>query len=408
MYGCGGFCCHHNTDMYGDTAPQDNYISSTWWPTAAPWLVFHGILEYYRYTGDVEFLASKYQTLKDSAQFFVDFLTDWNGTWKVTNPTISPENEYYVPNTTIEQAITAGSTIDNSLLWELFGALIEVQAATGISDSEFADTITALRAKLPPLRESYFGGIMEWIEDYKETQPGHRHWSPIWGAYPGNQITASNATTFNWAHTTFHRRIDNGGGSTGWSAAWGVALGARFFDTNYTNYMLLHLVGNLTYPDSLLDTGPPAPFQIDGNFGGPSGIAECLLHSHESILLQNNGSSNGSLVAAYTGTLNKAPLIRLLPTLPPEWSATGPGYVKGLRARGGYEVSIWWDNTGALNDATILSELGGTFFVTFGSSVIGAGNATSITVSGPGLMNATGGFVKVNSKKGQTYTVNLA
>lgn len=166
MYGSSGWVYHHNTDAWGDTAPQDNYISSTWWPSAGPWFMSH-MMQYYRYTGDTTFLRKYYPNIRNAAEFFTDFLTDYKG-WKVTNPTIWPENGYYLPDNMSNAAIALGSTIDNTLLWELFGALNETEHILDISDTRFISRITGLHSQLPPLRVNSWSGIMEWIEDYKE------------------------------------------------------------------------------------------------------------------------------------------------------------------------------------------------------------------------------------------------
>jgi alpha-L-fucosidase 2 len=170
MYNSTGFVCHHNTDLWGDCAPQDDWISSTFWPTGAAWLVTH-IMEQYRFTGDKAFLKSKAGQLQGAAQFFVDTLVDYNG-WKVVSPSLSPENEYILPGSNNNaQALTFGTTMDNSILWELFSIVEEVQAEVGGIDPAFADKVRALRAKLPPLQVSpSTKGIQEWIHGYAEVR----------------------------------------------------------------------------------------------------------------------------------------------------------------------------------------------------------------------------------------------
>ncbi|KAJ5625064.1 hypothetical protein N7510_001373 [Penicillium lagena] len=399
MYHASGIVTHHNTDLWGDSAPQDNYLSSTCWPMGATWLITH-LIEHYRFTGDKSTLKSNYNLLRGAALFALDFLTPY-GQYMVTNPTLSPENLYYIPGSTEQVAITYGSTIDNSLLWELLGGLLDAQRELGINDQELADKVTALRSKLPPLRENQYGGIAEWIHDYNETDPGHRHWSMLWGMYPGSQVTASNQTTFNWAISSIHRRLDNGGGSTAWSRAWSIALSARAFlpDLVYSNFA--QQLANYTTGTSFLATGPPAPFQVDGTFGGPAGMVEAFLQSHETV----STDKEGKLVAAQTGDENKIHLIRLLPTLPSAWAAIGGGgSVSGLVARGGFEIDIAWSSVGELTKAIITSKVGNQAYVTFGSSPIGATNATKITVDNEG----TGGFVLLPAKEGQKFTVSLA
>lgn len=166
MYRASGIVAHHNTDMWGDSAPQDNWLSSTCWPMGATWLITH-LMEHYRFTGDKTTLKANYNLFKDAVLFALDFVTPY-GEYMVTNPSISPENLYYLPNSTQQVAITYGPTLDNSLLWEILGELVDVQSELRIDDSNLADRATALRAKLPPLRMNQYGGIAEWIHDYNE------------------------------------------------------------------------------------------------------------------------------------------------------------------------------------------------------------------------------------------------
>jgi alpha-L-fucosidase 2 len=153
--------------MWGDAAPQDNYVYSTWWASAAPWMVFHQ-MEYFRFTGDKEYLRSIFPNLKAAAQFFVGFLSDYEG-YKVVNPTMSPENAYYPPNAnTTPIAITLGATMDTELLWELFNEIKEANELLELGEGSFVDQLDSLKADFPPFRENYFGGLQEWIHDYKE------------------------------------------------------------------------------------------------------------------------------------------------------------------------------------------------------------------------------------------------
>jgi alpha-L-fucosidase 2 len=400
MYGAKGVVAHHNTDLWGDTAPQDNYFSSTFWPSGFTWLVTH-LFEYYLFTGDRSMLADKYDTLVDAATFYLDFLTDYKG-WKVTNPSISPENTYIIPGSNSTAAITCGPTVDNSLVWEIFGMVLDAQTILGKKDQALAKRITAMRSQLLPLRVSpSTGGIMEWIEDYEESDPGHRHFSLLWGFYPGSQITASNATTFEAAQKTLNRRLSNGGGSTGWSRAWSISLAARSFNASSVQDSLMALLQTYTYPNSLLDTGPPASFQIDGNFGGTAAIAEALVQSQEYIV--TGRSTTTKLSAAYVGDSSKIPLIRLLPALPSAWASQGGGSVTGLLARGGFEVDIAWDEKAQLANATITSKIGGQAWVTLGSTPITDTNGTQINIMGQGR----GAFVLLKATKGKKYTVTL-
>lgn len=197
----------------------------------------------------------------------------------------------------------------------------------------------------------------------------------------------------------------NGGGSCGWPRAWTVALAARTYDTSIVHDYFVNQLNNCTFNTSLLNNGYPAPFQIDGNFGTPAGVVEALLQSHESVST-SNATGNG-LTAAYTGDVDKAVLIRLLPTLPPAWGANGGGSVSGLVARGGFNVSMSWSNKGQLVGASITSNLGSEAYVTLGKAAIGSlnsQNATSIKIAGMG----SGKFVHLRSVKGTTYNVTLA
>lgn len=168
MYNSSGTVTHHNTDMWGDSAPQDNYMPATFWPMGATWMITH-VIEHYRFTGDKDMLRDMFPTLRAVAQFALDFLTEHKG-YMVTNPSLSPENTFLVPGGGSGQsaAVAAGPTIDNQLLWEVFGFIPEAQAALGIKDEGFAKRVSDMRAKLPPLRLNQYGGVAEWMEDFEE------------------------------------------------------------------------------------------------------------------------------------------------------------------------------------------------------------------------------------------------
>ena len=184
MYGMSGSVAHHNTDMWGDSAPQDNDPPSTFWPMGLVWLATQ-TWEYYLFTGDLAWLRNHYSVFRDCAVFCLNFLTDY-GEYKVTNPSISPENSYFVPGTRDKASFTVGSTIDNSLLWTLFGIILKCHDLLALDDDLYVE---AYRTALPPVKVNSWGGIQEWIEDYEETEPAHRHLSPLYGIYPGAQIT---------------------------------------------------------------------------------------------------------------------------------------------------------------------------------------------------------------------------
>ncbi|KAI6833626.1 glycoside hydrolase family 95 protein [Hortaea werneckii] len=197
MFNASGAMAHHNTNIWADCARQDNYFSSTFWPSGLGWLAIQ-LLDQYHYTGNKTYLRGNYPLLRDAVRFYLDFMTEGPNGWKVTNPSISAEHAYYLPNFTVEQAITMGPTIDNLIVWELVGIVLDAAAELKEEDEE-TEKVEELRSQLPPLRVSFFGGIQGWIEDHQEAEPGHRHFSHLFGLYPGFQITPSNATTFSAA-----------------------------------------------------------------------------------------------------------------------------------------------------------------------------------------------------------------
>ncbi len=407
MYNASGSVTHHNTDLWADCAPQDNYFSSTYYSGGLAWLSTH-IMQDYLYTGNTSFLEAHYDVPRDVMLFYLDFMTEEpiHG-WKVTNPSISPENVYYLPNTTIEEAITMGPTIDISLIWELIGYTLEAMEALGMQEAGFKQELLTLRSQLPPIQISYFGGVQEWIYDYKEQDPGHRHFSPLFRLFPGSQITSANATSFDAAKTTLMRRLSHGDGDTGWSRAWAISLAARSFLNDEVHHSLVHLMKNLTYSISLLDTGPPAPFQIHGNFGGTAGIAEALIQSHELVGPHKSSTVNKGtqLKPAYWGygIGSKTTLLRLLPALPTQWAENGGGSVNGVLARGGFEVDISWNSKAELTGANITSLLGHSVWVTIGSESIEDEAAKTDLAGSPIKIDGAGSgrFVLLATEKGK-------
>ena len=381
-YGAKGWVSHHNVDLWRQSAPVGmgmNFADPTWanFAMSGPWLCSH-IWEHYLFTGDKGFLTAAYPILKGSAEFCLDWLIEDGQGHLTTCPSVSTENTFRAPDGKSAQ-VSSGCTYDIAVIKQIFATVTKASETLGV-DKELTAKLAAAEARMPEYKIGRWDQLQEWSVDFEEDQPDQRHMSHLYPVYPGAEITPrNNPRLAAAARASLQRRLDHGGAYTGWSRAWAICLWARLEDGEKAWESLKLLMEHSTGAN-LFDTHPAkggAIFQIDGNFGATAGMAELLLQSHDGE-------------------------ISLLPALPAAWK---DGSVRGLRARGGAEVSLRWKE-GRLTEAELFATRTGEHKVRVpkGIKVASVGAQKAVPFS----TGVDGETIVVDLAAGQRYTLKLA
>ncbi len=376
-YGAKGWVLHQNTDIWRVAAPMDGPTWGTF-TVGGAWLCTH-LWEHYQYTMDKNFLKETYPLIEGSVQFFMDFLVPHpNGKWLVTNPSTSPENfpdgggnKPYFDEVTAGfregTTICAGSSIDMQILYDLFGYYIEAAKVLG-KEGAFIQQVKSAREKLVPPQIGKDGSLQEWADDWKSLEKNHRHFSHMYGLYPGKVLYEKRTPALIEAYKKVLE--ERGDGATGWSRAWKMALWARLGDGNRANKIYKGYLKEQCTVSLFALCGKA--MQVDGSFGVTAAVTEMLMQSQDGF-------------------------IKLLPALPDEWNE---GAFKGLCARGGFELDFVWKNK-TVTQLKIVSKAGERCRIEFKPGMKISNNGKKVVFN-----KLANGLIEFNTVKGAVYLVN--
>ncbi len=342
-----GWTAHHCTNAFGRTTAGGSNKSSQvnngyCFPLGGAWMSL-SLWQHYEFVQDKTYLKDiVYPVVSGAARFILDFLSENENGELVTAPSYSPENKYVDPKSGEKLVNTVAASIDIQLIRDVFKACLESEKILK-QETELTELITDALKKLPEIKIGKDGTIQEWYEDYEEVEPGHRHISHLYSLYPSNQINPNTPELFEAAKKTLEKRLSSGGGQTGWSRAWMINFYARLLNGDESYKHISKLLETQVSPNLFdLIYSKSSVFQIDGNLGATAGIAEMLVQSQEENI------------------------VRVLPALPRQWKE---GYIKGLKARGGLLLDIYWSNN-QLDKVIIKSDFDNKFKLIYNDTVV--------------------------------------